>query len=199
MSPPPLSDRVPRVMAGIIGKCLEKEPERRYQRAGEVRSALQTSDVAAGAAPTQQRARLSRALTKTAAVGLTAAVAIAAAFDVGGIREWAGSLVSEDVIAFGERDWLLVSNFENQTADPVFDKSLDTALAVGIEPISLRERRADVADSSRLAADEDSGGESDRWDDGSWIAQRENLKLVLVPSIAEIGDVSRCPGSLGIR
>jgi Tol biopolymer transport system component len=47
--PPPLPARVPRMLQAVIARCLEKEPERRYQRAGEVRAALDT--VQSGTAP----------------------------------------------------------------------------------------------------------------------------------------------------
>ncbi len=40
--PPPLPASVPRMLQAVIERCLEKEPERRYQRAGEVRAALDT-------------------------------------------------------------------------------------------------------------------------------------------------------------
>ena len=39
--PPPLPPRVPANLAAIIFRCLEKEPARRYQRAGEARAALE--------------------------------------------------------------------------------------------------------------------------------------------------------------
>lgn len=39
--PPPLPAHVPPGLAAVIHRCLEKEPERRYQRAGEVRAALE--------------------------------------------------------------------------------------------------------------------------------------------------------------
>jgi serine/threonine protein kinase/tetratricopeptide (TPR) repeat protein len=38
---PPLAESVPPGLAAVIGRCLEKEPARRYQRAGEVRAALE--------------------------------------------------------------------------------------------------------------------------------------------------------------
>ena len=40
--PPPLPPRVAVPLQNVIGRCLEKEPARRYQRGGEVRAALET-------------------------------------------------------------------------------------------------------------------------------------------------------------
>ncbi len=41
--PPPLPAGVPTGLQTIVRRCLEKEPGRRYQRAGEVRAALQAA------------------------------------------------------------------------------------------------------------------------------------------------------------
>jgi eukaryotic-like serine/threonine-protein kinase len=41
-APPLLPPRVPAPLQAVIGRCLEKEPARRYQRAGEIRAALET-------------------------------------------------------------------------------------------------------------------------------------------------------------
>jgi eukaryotic-like serine/threonine-protein kinase len=43
---PPLPSRVPPALQTVIGRCLEKERARRYQRAGEVRAALETARAA---------------------------------------------------------------------------------------------------------------------------------------------------------
>jgi TolB-like protein len=40
--PAPLPARVPAALQTVIARCLQKEPARRYQRAGEVRAALET-------------------------------------------------------------------------------------------------------------------------------------------------------------
>jgi len=59
-SPPrPLPDAVPMGLRTVIARCLEKEPARRYQRAGEVRAALEAavgSDSGTVAAPQARKA-----------------------------------------------------------------------------------------------------------------------------------------------
>jgi serine/threonine-protein kinase len=61
---PPLPEPVPAGLAAVIRRCLEKEPARRYQRASEVRAALEALDPTAaqtgsvGARPTRPRRSL---------------------------------------------------------------------------------------------------------------------------------------------
>ncbi len=55
--PPALSSQVPRAFVALIARCLEKDPARRYQRAGEVRAALEMipADAAPGASAPRPR------------------------------------------------------------------------------------------------------------------------------------------------
>src|SRR5207249_3566524 len=41
-TPPALSPRMPTQLQVVTNRCLQKEPARRYQRAGELRAALET-------------------------------------------------------------------------------------------------------------------------------------------------------------
>ena len=88
---PSVPPSVPAPLAGVIDRCLAKEPGDRYQRGGEVQAALEAaaSGQAAAAWPAWRVAlRHHRALAGTVA-GAFALVAIAAAllaFDVGGVR-----------------------------------------------------------------------------------------------------------------
>jgi eukaryotic-like serine/threonine-protein kinase len=54
--PPLLPARVPASLRTVIGRCLEKEPARRYQRASEVRAALEAVRADPGAAIAPRRA-----------------------------------------------------------------------------------------------------------------------------------------------
>ena len=88
---PAVPPSVPAPLAGVIDRCLAKEPGDRYQRGGEVQAALEAaaSGQAAAAWPAWRVAvRRHRALAATVA-GAFALVVIAAAlfaFDVGGVR-----------------------------------------------------------------------------------------------------------------
>jgi TolB-like protein/Tfp pilus assembly protein PilF len=50
-APAPLPENMPGALRAVIGRCLEKEPARRYQRAGELHAALQA--IQSGAIPRQ--------------------------------------------------------------------------------------------------------------------------------------------------
>ena len=88
---PAVPPSVPAPLAGVIDRCLAKEPGDRYQRGGEVQAALEAA--ASGQAPAAWpawRVALRRHLALAGTVaGAFALVAIAAAlvtFDVGGVR-----------------------------------------------------------------------------------------------------------------
>jgi len=48
---PPLPERVPAGLAAVIKRCLQKEPARRYQRASELRAALEALEISGTAVP----------------------------------------------------------------------------------------------------------------------------------------------------
>jgi len=59
-SPPPLPSHLPAGLYTIVSRCLEKEPARRYQRASEVRAALEALAPTGEESIPQQRGWLSR-------------------------------------------------------------------------------------------------------------------------------------------
>ncbi len=90
-------------------------------------------------------------------------------------------------LGFEERDWIVVAEVENSTGEAVFDKSLDTALRVSLEQssyvnvlpksrIEATLRRMEKSTTARL--DEPLARE---------IAQREGIKIILIPSITGVG------------
>ena len=71
-SAPPLPDLVPVELQAVIGRCLAKEPERRYQRAGELHAALEAIQTRSLPQALQQRMARRRWLS-VAGVALGAA------------------------------------------------------------------------------------------------------------------------------
>ena len=83
-APRALPAHVPPGLGAVIQRCLAKEPRQRYQRASEVRAAL---DVAAsGAVPGVTARRASRRRWLGVAAVIVAATLALVAFDVGGLR-----------------------------------------------------------------------------------------------------------------
>ena len=73
--PAPLPSRVPASLAAIVARCLEKDPGLRFQSAGEVRSALETTtadDAVTRPAPSTGLGRRRRIRILAAAVGIAA-------------------------------------------------------------------------------------------------------------------------------
>ncbi len=85
-TPRPLPSKVPAELGAVIERCLEKEPGKRYQQAGDVRAALEAIRAGTAAPWAAWRYRLARRrwLALAAAVVIIAAVLVG--LNVGGLR-----------------------------------------------------------------------------------------------------------------
>ena len=175
-------------LAAVIKRCLAKQPERRYGQAGEVRAALEAVELSASG---MQRVPAIRSLplrrSSAAVLALAAGIVLLLALGIEPFRHAILRVVSEPAIAFAERDWLLVSDFRNHTGDPVFDRSLSTALSatltqsryVNVVPSSrVRESLRRMARLDLTFTDEAVARE---------IAVREGFRFVLAPAITSTG------------
>jgi eukaryotic-like serine/threonine-protein kinase len=185
-SPP--DERVPGLsplLGHIVRRCLEKDRERRYQSLSDVRIELegtQGSAVLTPALPARPKLRAFRL------VALAVLVALAAA----GVVYWTRPLdvfaPPAHALAFQERDWIVVSDFNNLTNDQVFDKSLRVALEVAI----AQSHYVNVYPSSRVAATlQRMQKKSERLDEAlaSEVALRDGVRGVLACDIAQLGNV----------
>jgi len=85
--PPGLGGTVPAQLQMVVDRCLEKNPDRRFESAGEVRAALETAQSATLGPPrTAPLPKLPGRRVLIPVVGLALALAILAALDIGGIR-----------------------------------------------------------------------------------------------------------------
>ncbi len=107
----PLPSQVPAELAAVIERCLEKEPGKRYQRAGEVRAALAALRTGTAATWAAWRYRLGRHRWLAPAAALVAIVAVLVGLDVGGLRGWMTGSEARTIK-------LAVLPFENLTGDP---------------------------------------------------------------------------------
>ena len=95
---------------------------------------------------------------------------------------------SANTVPFLERDWVLITDFENLTSDPVFDKSLYTAFTL----TANQSRHINVFPRSRMieTLTRMQRNLNDPVDDetGREIAAREDIDIYIVPSISEVGN-----------
>jgi tetratricopeptide (TPR) repeat protein len=97
------------------------------------------------------------------------------------------TILRAPTLAFVNRDWLVVADFENLTGEAIFDKALDTALRVSIEQSTYvnvvpRPRVTEALQRMRKQnvqrIDEPIARE---------VAEREGIKALLIPSISGVG------------
>jgi serine/threonine protein kinase/Tfp pilus assembly protein PilF len=172
----------------IVFKALDKQPDLRYQSARELRvdlerlGASQSSSSAVAGVPFRSRRSWSQALRAhpraiySSVVFL--AIAVATVWWLVGARP---------VLSFAPRDWLLITDFDNQTGDPLFDRSLLTALTVSLE----QSPHANVVPRARLVGSlhrmGKTGDEKITDELARDISQREAIRAILSCSIAKVG------------
>ena len=184
--PAPLDEArsdVPPVLAHIVRRSLEKDRDRRYQTLKDARIDLDSLSTptgsAAGVRP-QPRGRRRLALTSLALLIV-----------ILGAVHWIRPLPflsTEPALAFQERDWLVLADFNNLTGDPVFDSALRLALQVTM----AQSQYVNVYPQARVAAAlrRMQRGPSVRLDEAlaAEVAVRDNLRGVLACDIAQVGN-----------
>jgi serine/threonine protein kinase/Flp pilus assembly protein TadD len=102
----------------IVSKCLENDPELRYQRASEIGTDLQRLSL--GALSGRSVAKRRKVVAAVAAAVVTAALA-------------AVDFYSHRAPKLTNKDTIVLADFINKTGDPVFDETLRQGLAVQLE------------------------------------------------------------------
>ncbi len=122
--PSTLNPQVSIEVERIIGKCLEKEAENRYQSAQELAIDLRrllTSNTVKGAGVAFASGKLWKVLVPAALILVAAAIGGALYFS------------SHRAHALTDRDTIVLSDFDNKTGDSVFDDALKQGLSVQLE------------------------------------------------------------------
>jgi eukaryotic-like serine/threonine-protein kinase len=186
VSPTRLNPEVPARLQEIICKLLEKNRELRYQGAAEVRADLKRlkreSDAAAvSTSPAASHAPLrptpSGKLGKYLSVfTLLAAVCAGGAF-----------LYMKHARTLTEKDAILLTDFVNTTADPVWDVTLKKALAVDLEQSPYLNVFPEGKARQTLRFMGRPPDDRINTQTGLEICQRAGIKAVLTGSIANIG------------
>ncbi len=179
-APPALPSHSPPGLARVINRCLEKEPGRRYQRAGEVRAALEAltpSSQIGAAAPRIKSPRALRAVPAAAAVVLLAVAGILA-LRGGKFRKHGGSASVPSQVLLGvlppaSSGTAAQSAFESGLAETLSSRlgELSARHQLAVIPMSeMREKHATTIDAAR---------------------QQFGVNLVLILSVQRAADQAR--------
>ncbi len=123
-SPTALNPKLSPELERIIGKCLEKEPENRYQSAKELVIDLRRLLTPSAAKVAEVRVagrKFWKVLVPVAAIVVAAAIGGALYFN------------SQRAHALTDKDTIVLSDFDNKTGDAVFDDTLKQGLSVQLE------------------------------------------------------------------
>ena len=192
-----LNPDVPVELERIIGKCLEKDRNLRYQHASEIRADMQRVKrdtesgrvLAATEGAEPWAGQPTTAVRKGAVVSKrslrivipTAAVIIAALIAVGLYYR------SHQAVRLTEKDTIVIADFANTTGDPVFDSTLKEALMVDLEQSPFLNVLSDRKVNETLKLMGKSSAERIARDTGREICMRTDSKALLAGSIASLG------------
>jgi tetratricopeptide (TPR) repeat protein/predicted Ser/Thr protein kinase len=117
-----LNPALPAKLEAIIGKTLEKDRDRRYQHASEIRADLEGLKRGTGAVQAATTVRpVAAKLWRWAAGVLLAALAAG------------GYFYAHRTVKLTDKDTIVLADFSNTTGDPVFEGTLRQGLAVQLE------------------------------------------------------------------
>jgi tetratricopeptide (TPR) repeat protein len=170
--PPPrtIDPLIPEAVDAIVRRCLEPDPENRFQTTVELESAFAALDEQGNPIPVE----LPRARWPAVVVGVLLTALL------GGAAWWAGRPQ-----AAKEPVSVLIANFTNETGDPVFDGVVEEALALGIESasfVTIYPRR----EALRIAATIKPGAPLNE-ETARLVALREGVSLVLTGEVSADG------------
>lgn len=95
-------------------------------------------------------------------------------------------LKSPPAIAFNERDWVVVADFNNLTGETLYDDALDSALRIGLEQSRYVNVLSDLQVDQALQRMQRDEPRLDR-QSGSELALREGAKALVLPTVADVG------------
>jgi eukaryotic-like serine/threonine-protein kinase len=129
--PVPLPESVPAGLRAVVLRCLEKSPGERYQRAGEVHSALEALQGSQPVLPPvpepgRTRTRETRWLLLRASLVCLILASLLLVILLFHFRPPRNALLTE-------KDTIVLGDFTNTTSDAVFDGSLRQGLSVQLE------------------------------------------------------------------
>ena len=118
-----LNPAIPPGLEDIIHRALKKDPSLRYQHAAEIQADLRRVERATGTGLSAVAETGRRGAKRWIALSVVLAVVL-----IAGLYERARRQRNY----LGEKDTVVVADFDNSTGDPVFDDTLKTALNVSL-------------------------------------------------------------------
>jgi serine/threonine protein kinase/tetratricopeptide (TPR) repeat protein len=182
VSPVRLNPDLPPKLEEIMNKCLEKDRNLRYQHASEIRTDLQRlkrdtesrlGSMQSAAPPTHVRRHWKA--TIGVALGI---VALAAG----------GYFYSHQVPKLTDKDTIVLADFNNKTADPVFDDALKQALIMSLDQSPFLNVLSDHKVSETLQMMGHPGNQRVSMEVGRELCLRTSSKAVLGGTISTLGN-----------
>ena len=172
---PPMREQhpsMPEALDAIVSRCIQPEPEKRFQTTAELVAALDRLDAEGHAivhkAPAQRGWPL-------------AAIAVLVLVSIAAITLWWRGRTPPAPPAARAPVSVLIADFSNGTNDPVFQGSLEQALGIALEEASFISSFP-RQDAQRTAARNYPGGQLDE-STARLIAKREGIQVVLAGGI----------------
>ncbi len=182
-----LNPDLPLQFEGILNKLLEKDRDLRYQSAADVRSDLkrlkrdsESGAILAATSSSSSIRRIPAPMRKLPVWLIPALIVVLVAAGIGFVFLKRGH-------ALTEKDSILITDFVNTTADPVFDGTLKKALAVDLGQSPYLNVFPDQKIRQTLQFMGRSPGDRITSDVGREISQRDGIKAMLNGSIDSVG------------